>query len=516
MALNVNQKAVEHLRSLVNQGKVDRDSNWSFSAEDGNALLGADGSDWSNYSQIHLAVDASAAENTKARFHYPVGKDGKVYRSGIVAAKQRAAAQGEKDIEDAADGILQLIDKKDEVQASKLLFCSVQDIGGAASSDLPKEITVITPGVHHLIDTEGNSVSVDVTPQHIQSAIRYQQLLKSRNPQLDLVIDCDHSTHNPNIAQPYAYAWMKSFRDAAAEGLKSAVEFTVLGAEAVTKKLLRYFSPTIALNLKDQESGQVFPFAITDGAFTNQPQIENIPAVLAAKRLAETNQNNGGSEMKELLKVLCPWLGKPETATESELTSALNAKIQESGQLVTASKVLKDLGFEDGATVESAKVIVLASRKNVTDQTAAIMEQLGFERGTTPEEAKAIVITAKMSRQTSGDLANQLLTMNTETIRVEAKKVVQDMVNDGKIYIVNQPDYQERIDGEVEPLLKAGNLIQAKKVVDGWKAMASKMQVVAPLHQMPAGRESGGAKAPSDTDKEVAEALGIDAKEMIE
>ena len=220
--------------------------------------------------------------------------------------------------------------------------------------------------------------------------------------------------------------------------------------------------------------------------------------------------------MKELLAALRTWLGKPETATEDELKTAFNTKTQEVGQMVSAKKVLTDLGLEEGVTIDQAKTVVLAAKKSVTDMTASVMAQLGFEQGTTLEEGRAIIVTAKMNRQTSGDLANQLLTMNTDGIRVEAKKVVQDMVNDGKIFIVNQPDYQERIDGEIEPLLKAGNLVQAKKTLDGWKAMAAKMQVVAPLHQMPAGRESGGSKAPSDTDKEVAEALGIDAKEMVE
>ncbi len=184
--------------------------------------------------------------------------------------------------------------------------------------------------------------------------------------------------------------------------------------------------------------------------------------------------------------------------------------------MVTAKKVFKDIGLDENLSVDQAKTIVVAASRSQVDQLATVMAQLGFDVGTTLEEGRAIIVTAKMNRQTSGDLANQLLTMNTDGIRVEAKKVVQDMVNDGKIFIVNQPDYQERIDGEIEPLLKGGNLVQAKKTLDGWKAMAAKMQVVAPLHQMPAGRESGGAKTPSDTDKEVAEALGIDAKKMVE
>ena len=45
----LNSKGYDNAASLVESDNVDRDSDWSFSSEDGNALLGEDGDDWENY-----------------------------------------------------------------------------------------------------------------------------------------------------------------------------------------------------------------------------------------------------------------------------------------------------------------------------------------------------------------------------------------------------------------------------------------------------------------------------------
>ena len=119
--MKLNGKGEAHARQLIADGKVDRTTSWSFSAEDGNKLLGPNGEDWDNYGRFHLGIDPAAAEKTKARYHYPFGKDGKVYRSGVIAAKQRASQQGDGEIEKAASTLLEKIDgEKDEKKGSSL------------------------------------------------------------------------------------------------------------------------------------------------------------------------------------------------------------------------------------------------------------------------------------------------------------------------------------------------------------------------------------------------------------
>lgn len=108
----VNSDGVSHAKSLIRAGKVDMDSNWEFSADGGNKLLG-ENENWDNYAKWFLAVDTSANEKTKERYKFPYGKDGKVFRRGVIAAKQRAAQQGYQNIAEAADELLQIIDGVD-------------------------------------------------------------------------------------------------------------------------------------------------------------------------------------------------------------------------------------------------------------------------------------------------------------------------------------------------------------------------------------------------------------------
>lgn len=138
---DLNLDGESHAHSLIAAGKVDKESSWSFSANDGDKLLGAGGDDWEAYSKFHLGLDRSAAEKTKARYKYPFGKAGKVYRSGIIAAKQRAAQQNDSAIEKAAGMLLEMIDGADGDEgmmgdggmmgANSLAFASINELRDA-------------------------------------------------------------------------------------------------------------------------------------------------------------------------------------------------------------------------------------------------------------------------------------------------------------------------------------------------------------------------------------------------
>jgi len=93
-------------------GDVDKTSDWSFSAEDGNKLLGSGGDDWDTYGKWFLGTEPDADPKTKAHYKYPFGKGGKVYRSGLIAVRSRSAQQGETAIFDAAGRMIDKIDKK--------------------------------------------------------------------------------------------------------------------------------------------------------------------------------------------------------------------------------------------------------------------------------------------------------------------------------------------------------------------------------------------------------------------
>lgn len=90
MSTKVNSAGVSHAHSLVDAGKINRGS-WSFSAEDGNKLLGPNGDDWANYSKWFLATHPDETEKTKNYYGYPFGKNGEVYRNAVISAKGRAS-----------------------------------------------------------------------------------------------------------------------------------------------------------------------------------------------------------------------------------------------------------------------------------------------------------------------------------------------------------------------------------------------------------------------------------------
>lgn len=112
MAVQLQPASVSHAKALIRDGKVNADAAWSLTPEDENALLGDN--DWSAYSKWFLAEDTAAAAETKARYKYPYGKDGKVYRAALTAIRQRAGQQGVNSVFDAAGELLQLIDKDTE------------------------------------------------------------------------------------------------------------------------------------------------------------------------------------------------------------------------------------------------------------------------------------------------------------------------------------------------------------------------------------------------------------------
>lgn len=116
MALKLNAAGEKHAKQLIQATKYDATTAWSFSAADGNALLGDGGDDWREYSRWFLGIDAEADAETKAAYAYPFGKRGRVYRKALIAIRSRAAKQNETEIYDASG---RLIAKIDEIEAAQ-------------------------------------------------------------------------------------------------------------------------------------------------------------------------------------------------------------------------------------------------------------------------------------------------------------------------------------------------------------------------------------------------------------
>ena len=119
MAIQLNPKAKAHARQLITDDHVDRETPWSIDAEEENALLGD--SDWAQYGLWFLGIDDAENSDTKAHYRYPVGKSGKIYRSALIAIRQRSGQQDAAGIFDAAGDLINLIDgKSDDVAGSAI------------------------------------------------------------------------------------------------------------------------------------------------------------------------------------------------------------------------------------------------------------------------------------------------------------------------------------------------------------------------------------------------------------
>ena len=107
----VNKDAVKQARTLIDDGKVDVETEWSDaapSADDGNAQIEKHG--YEGYAAWHLAVDPDASEETKGRYKFPYGDFSKVNRAALIHGKQRAAQNNHDEIEKAFDGLLTHLD----------------------------------------------------------------------------------------------------------------------------------------------------------------------------------------------------------------------------------------------------------------------------------------------------------------------------------------------------------------------------------------------------------------------
>lgn len=106
-----NTAGVDKARSMIDAHQYVLESDWSEaqpSTSDENEKIERDG--YEAFGEWHLAIDADASEGTKDRYGFVFGDFQRVHRSGLIAAKQRAAEWDHGEIESAADDLLSLLD----------------------------------------------------------------------------------------------------------------------------------------------------------------------------------------------------------------------------------------------------------------------------------------------------------------------------------------------------------------------------------------------------------------------
>jgi hypothetical protein len=111
--MKLNDAGRRKARRMIESSQYVLESTWSDanpSVDDENAFL--DAHSWSEYGEWHLGVDDAATPKTKERYGFPFGDFRRVHRSGLIAAKQRAAQNDYQEVERAADELLTLLDER--------------------------------------------------------------------------------------------------------------------------------------------------------------------------------------------------------------------------------------------------------------------------------------------------------------------------------------------------------------------------------------------------------------------
>ncbi|MFS0703446.1 hypothetical protein AB6N23_02880 [Cellulomonas sp. 179-A 9B4 NHS] len=110
----VNDAAVKAARRLIDDGRYDTTTEWSDAAPSTSAendVIDARGYD--GYGEWHLAIDTEASEETKGRYRFPYGDFERVNRAALIHAKQRASQNDHDDVAEAADSLLEHLDRTD-------------------------------------------------------------------------------------------------------------------------------------------------------------------------------------------------------------------------------------------------------------------------------------------------------------------------------------------------------------------------------------------------------------------
>jgi hypothetical protein len=123
MAVQLNNKAFDHAKELINKGRFvfdERDA-WSEhqpSAAEENEFISEHGI--AEYGRWYLGVDDEKAEDTKGHYSFPYGNFEKVHRCGVLSAESRAGQYKHFDIERAAAHLHGMIDgEKHSTKAAK-------------------------------------------------------------------------------------------------------------------------------------------------------------------------------------------------------------------------------------------------------------------------------------------------------------------------------------------------------------------------------------------------------------
>ena len=466
--MKLNEAAYRHARELVEAGKVDRTSAWSFDARDSNALLG-DPPDWSEYRLWFLGRRPEADEKTKAAWAYPYGKGGKVYRSALVAIRQRAGQQGHREIFDAAGRLLELIDREHLGDVAILSELTLED------GEAPKTVEILKAGTLHR-----NGRTIAIKPEHLESMVRYFNDKKAANPNFDLVIDYNHATLDAGASGGHAPAagWIDKLWVEGDRLFGRVKEWTPAAGNALRAHEYRYLSAVPEFAYIDAETGRFYPARLHSVALTNVPVLKSLQPLW----LNEIQPKGGEHMYDEIRKEL----GLDDGATEKDILEA----IRELKSDRVPKPLAEALALSENPTVEEAtrKVEELKAER----VPSKVVQALGLSEGAGVDAAVQKIIELRGTKD--ADLVQRLAELEAKLRERDIDDVIKAALSDGKIFPAEESLYRE---------LLAADFDKTKKLID-------ELPQRVPLLKRKAKPEPKDGKVPlSEYERKYMEQLGL-------
>jgi phage I-like protein len=459
MAVRLNDSGRSHAAELIAAGEIDKASPWSLTAEEENEWLGSDpdAPDWKTYASWHLGIKTGIERATKGAYVYPFGKGGKVYRSALIAIRQRASQQAAGAVFEAAGRLLQDIDGDAEVSAAASVASIGMCVGSEAAIEvapwesLPEKVLQLLPyGTVRGQDQYGAMHAYVVNDRSLREIV---ERWAAREHQISF--DYRHTTYKPSseplsglasgwlwdlwvvhpsaletgengsspVLDALAAMWGSEARQAAEEwgaGVYGLVKLTARAAQLIADREFGYFSPVFSV---DDETSEVL--SIEGGALCNDPAngglmplaaSDNPVTVTLAARPQPPDHQQGAATEPPAPTTRSKTMGKID-GVDSEALSGLTGKaITDPNQLVAAVGELA-----------SERQTVTSERDRLAAENAALRTRLANEEG-----------------------ARQALQMSTERAQREAAihAAIDSAINDGRILASSRDSVLAVIDGD--------------------------------------------------------------------
>ena len=216
----------------------------------------------------------------------------------------------------------------------------------------------------------------------------------------DILFDFEHKSEDPSMTSDTAAAgWIRNLDFDPELGLVGDIEFTDLGAEAVSNKRLRFLSVSWMLNKKTRE-----PLSITSVGLTNKP---NIPVAPILNKEPDPGSQTVEDKEKSMDKIK-EALGLAPDVSEEDVLNAVKALAQKNKDAEQAAleKEAEAYAEKNKAKLDPAvikaqyvanKAACMALVDAIPEKTPAVKQQM-LNKGAAKEPGKAADVVKELNK----------------------------------------------------------------------------------------------------------------------